>query len=127
MADYQTDGKWQMLSPSRKEVRMTTHSWRTIGQYPSLLLATLEKVVEAVIATRIAYLTKVYKPLPNNHFGARKQKSTAHVISYLQVSILDTWRGKKTLSLVSFDVRGAYNNAILAFKIRGILPPPPSK
>ena len=66
--------------------------------------------MEAVIATRIAYLTEVHKLLPNNHFGARKQKSTIHAISYLQESIFNAWRGKKTLSLVSFDVKGAYNN-----------------
>jgi hypothetical protein len=31
-------------------------------------------------------------------------------ISYLQVAIYNAWRGKKTLSLVLFDVKGAYNN-----------------
>jgi ribonuclease HI len=77
---------------------------------PISLLATLGKVMEAVIATRIAYLTEVHKLLPNNHFGARKQKSTIHAISYLQESVFNAWRGKKTLSLVSFDVKGAYNN-----------------
>ena len=77
---------------------------------PISLLATLGKIMEAVIATRIAYLTEVHKLLPNNHFGARKQKSTIHAISYLQESIFNAWRAKKTLSLVSFDVKGAYNN-----------------
>lgn len=77
---------------------------------PISLLATLGKIMEAVIATRIAYLTEVHKLLPNNHFGARKQKSTIHAISYLQESIFNAWRGRKTLSLVSFDVKGAYNN-----------------
>jgi ribonuclease HI len=74
------------------------------------LLTTLGKTMEAVIATRFAYLTEVYKLLPNNHFGARKQKSTVHAISYLQESIFNAWRGKKTLSLVSFDVKGPYSN-----------------
>ncbi|KAG9801086.1 hypothetical protein KCU95_g30, partial [Aureobasidium melanogenum] len=62
------------------------------------------------MATRLAYLTEVHKLLPNNHFGARKQKSTVLAISYLQEAIYDAWRGKKTLSLVSFDFKGAYNN-----------------
>jgi len=52
----------------------------------------------------------VHKLLPNNHFGARKQKSTVLAISYLQEAIYDAWRNRKTLSLVSFDVKGAYNN-----------------
>ncbi|KAI4793235.1 hypothetical protein E4T45_12596 [Aureobasidium sp. EXF-8846] len=77
---------------------------------PISLLATLGKVMEAVMATRIAYLTEVHKLLPNNHFGARKQKSTVLAISYLQEAIYDAWRGKKTLSSVSFDFKGAYNN-----------------
>jgi hypothetical protein len=77
---------------------------------PISLLATLGKVIEAVMATRLAYLTEVHKLLPNNHFGARKQKSTVLAISYLQEAIYDAWRGKKRLSLVSFDVKGAYNN-----------------
>lgn len=77
---------------------------------PISLLVTLGKVMEAVMATRIAYLTEVHKLLPNNHFGARKQKSTVLAISYLQEAIYDAWRGKQTLSLVSFDVKGAYNN-----------------
>ena len=77
---------------------------------PISLLATLGKVMEAVVATRISYLTEVHKLLPNNHFGVRKQKSTVLAISYLQEAIYDAWRGKKTLSLVSFDVKGAYNN-----------------
>jgi exonuclease III len=77
---------------------------------PISLLTTLGKIMEAVIATRIAYLTEVHRLLPNNHFGTRKQKSTIHAISYLQESIFNAWRGKKTLSLVSFDVKGAYNN-----------------
>jgi hypothetical protein len=50
------------------------------------------------------------KLLPNNHFGARNQKSTVLATSHLQKTIYDTWRGKKILSLVSFDVKGAYNN-----------------
>jgi hypothetical protein len=56
---------------------------------PISLLVTLEKVMEAVMATRIAYLTEVHKLLPNNHFGARKQKSTVLAISYLQEAIYD--------------------------------------
>jgi hypothetical protein len=76
---------------------------------PMSLLATLGKITEAVMAARLAYLTEVHKLLPNNHFGARKQKSTVLAISYLQEAIYDAWRGKKTLLLVSFDVKGAYN------------------
>lgn len=77
---------------------------------PRSLLATLGKVTEAVIVTRIAYLTEVHKLLPSNHLGARKQRSTVHALSYLQESIIRCVERKETLILVSFDVKGAYNN-----------------
>ena len=77
---------------------------------PISLLSTLGKLLEAVVARRIVYLTEVYGLLPNNHFGARKQRSTVHALSSLQEQIYNAWRAKKTLSLVSFDVKGAYNN-----------------
>jgi hypothetical protein len=50
---------------------------------PISLLVTLGKIMEAVMATRLAYLIEVHKLLPNNHFRARKQKSTVLAISYL--------------------------------------------
>lgn len=50
---------------------------------PISLLATLGKVMEAVIATRITYLIEVYRLLLNNHFRARKQKLIAYALSYL--------------------------------------------
>lgn len=77
---------------------------------PISLLATLSKILEAVVACRISSFTEKYQLLPNNHFGARKQKSTTHALSYLQERIMDAWRGRKTLALVSFDVKRAYNN-----------------
>jgi hypothetical protein len=39
--------------------------------------------MEAVMATRIAYLIEVYKLLPNNYFRVRKQKLIVLAISYL--------------------------------------------
>ena len=47
------------------------------------MLATLGKLMEAIMATRLAYLTEVHRLLPNNHFGARKQKLIVLAISYL--------------------------------------------
>ena len=81
---------------------------------PISLLCTLGKVMEAVIAERISFLVETKGLLPNTHFGARKQRSSTHALSYLQERIFDAWRGRKTLSLVSFDVKGAYNNVAKA-------------
>ena len=78
--------------------------WRPIS-----LLATLGKVLESVIAERISYAVETYGLLPTNHFGARKRRSAEQALLLLQEEILTAWRGRKILSLISFDVKGAYN------------------
>ena len=47
--------------------------------------------------------------LPTNHFGARKKYSAEQALVLLQKHIYKAWRARKVLSLVSFDVKGAYN------------------
>ena len=76
---------------------------------PISLLATLGKVLESVVATRIAYLAEKHNLLPQNHFGARRRRSTDQALLILTERIFEAWRRKKVLSLVSFDVKGAYN------------------
>ena len=79
-------------------------TWRPIS-----LLSTLGKVLEAVVAERISYAVETYGLLPANHFGARKRRSAEQALLLLQENIYRAWRMGKVLSLVSFDVRGAYN------------------
>lgn len=76
---------------------------------PISLLSTLGKILEATIATRISYMVEKYNLLPENHFGARRQRSSEQALNILMEKIYEAWRGKKVLSLVSFDVKGAYN------------------
>jgi hypothetical protein len=64
---------------------------------PISLLATLGKVIEAVMATRLAYLTKVHKLLPNNHFGAvLSMVGGLHGVTLLH-SIVKVWSGGEVL------------------------------
>lgn len=79
-------------------------AWRPIS-----LLSTLGKLLEAVVAERISFAVETYGLLPANHFGARKQKSAEQALLLLQERIYTAWRGRKVVSLVSFDVKGAYN------------------
>lgn len=79
-------------------------SWRPIS-----LLSTLGKILEAVIAERLSYSVETFGLLPGNHFGARKRRSTEQALLLLQEQIYKAWRARKVLSLVSFDVKGAYN------------------
>ena len=79
-------------------------AWRPIS-----LLSSLGKILEAVLADRISYMVEEHGLLPDNHFGARKRRSTEQALTVLQEQIYKAWRNKKMLSLVSFDVKGAYN------------------
>ena len=88
-------------------------------------LATLGKILESVIAERISYLVETHGLLPTNHFGARKQRSAEQALVLLQEQIYTAWRGRRVLSLISFDVKGAYNGfckerLLQRMKARGI-------
>ena len=74
------------------------------------------------MAERLSYLAETYSLLPKNQFGARKRHSTVQALSLLQEKIYDAWRDGKVLSLVSFDVKGAYNGVdrnVLLRRLRG--------
>jgi hypothetical protein len=79
-------------------------AWRPIS-----LLSTLGKILEAVVADRISYAAEAFGLLPANHFGARKRRSTEQALLLLQEHIYRAWRNRKVLSLISFDIKGAYN------------------
>ena len=87
-----------------KENYAIAKAWRPIS-----LLSTLGKVLEAVIAERISFLAEEHGLLPQNHFGARRRRSAEQALLLLQNKITETWRNKRVLSLISFDVKGAYN------------------
>ena len=76
---------------------------------PISLLPTLSKVLESIVAERISFLAEEHNLLPQNHFGARKRRSAPQALAILQERIFEAWRKKRVLSLVSFDVKGAYN------------------
>ena len=76
---------------------------------PISLLPTISKGLEAIVATRLSYLAERYSLLPTNHFGGRKQRSCEQALDVLIEKILEAWRANKVLSLVTFDVQGAFN------------------
>ncbi|PHH92210.1 hypothetical protein CDD83_8410 [Cordyceps sp. RAO-2017] len=95
-------------------------AWRPIS-----LLSTLGKILEAVVAERISYAVETHGLLPANHFGARKRRSADQALMLLQEQIYRAWRAGKVLSLISFDVKGAYNGVckerlLERMKARGI-------
>ncbi len=74
------------------------------GAYrPISLLSTLGKMLEAVMAQRLAYLSDIHSLLPYNHFGGLKQKSTIDALLVIQEKVYQAWRDKKVMSLITFD------------------------
>ncbi|KAM4061064.1 reverse transcriptase (RNA-dependent DNA polymerase) [Hirsutella rhossiliensis] len=78
-----------------------------------------------VVAERISYAVEAHGLLPANHFGARKRRSADQALVLLQERIYKAWRMGRVLSLVSFDVKGAYNGVckerlLERMKARGI-------
>jgi len=74
-----------------------------------------------------SYSNKRYLLLPNGHFGGRPQRSCEDAINKLVIANHQAWRRKRVLSLITFDVQGAFNGvfpAILGKRLRerGILP-----
>ncbi|KAJ5144474.1 hypothetical protein N7526_001982 [Penicillium atrosanguineum] len=95
------------LKKPNKENYTIAKAWRPIS-----LLATLGKLLESVIAERISHAVETYGLLPTSHFGARKQRSAEQALLLLQEQIYAAWRGRRVLSLISFDVKGAYNQGL---------------
>jgi hypothetical protein len=77
---------------------------------PISLLLTISKGLEVVIAVRLSYIAKEYSLLPKNHFGVRPKRLAEQALNVLIERIHKGWRGKRSLSLVSFDVQGAFNS-----------------
>ncbi|KAJ5101079.1 hypothetical protein N7456_007131 [Penicillium angulare] len=108
------------LKKPNKENYTIAKAWRPIS-----LLATLGKILESVVAERISHAVETHGLLPTSHFGARKQRSAEQALVLLQEQIYAAWRGRRVLSLISFDVKGAYNGVckerlLQRMKARGI-------
>lgn len=85
---------------------------------PISLLSTLSKAIEAVIAERISYLVERHGLLPLNHYGAPKRKCTTDALLTVQEKIYQSCRDKKVLSLVTFDLKGAFNGVATDILLR---------
>ena len=122
---FPTQWKQAQIIPLKKPEKgnyTIAKAWRPIS-----LLPTLGKILESVVAERISYLAETHRLLPVNHFGARKQRSAEQALILLQEHIYKAWRSKKVVSLISFDVKGAYNGVckerlLQRLQARGIPP-----
>lgn len=79
---------------------------------PISLLSTLGKALEAVVAARITYLLESQQQLPSNHFGARRSRTAEQALMTLVERVHSAWRNQEVVSLISFDVKGAFNGVV---------------
>ena len=76
---------------------------------PISLLRTISKGLERLIAQRLSEFCERTKRLSATQFGARPRRSTEQALVILVDKTYEAWRKQKVLSLVTFDVQGAYN------------------
>ncbi|KAM0742770.1 hypothetical protein ACQRIT_002947 [Beauveria bassiana] len=77
---------------------------------PIALLNTLGKVLDGVMANRLAYLADTFQLLPRRHTGGRKLTSTEHAMHMLLQRIYQAWSEGEVATLLLLDVSGAYDN-----------------
>ncbi|KAI2739170.1 hypothetical protein DTO013F2_9445 [Penicillium roqueforti] len=80
------------------------------GAYrPISLLNTLGKLLEAVMARRLSYLAEKHGLLPDTQFGGRPGRTTEQALLVLSNAIDRAWYTHKVVTLVAFDLKGAFN------------------
>jgi hypothetical protein len=80
------------------------------GAYrPISLLNTLRKLLEAVIAKRLSYYAETYGLLLDTQFGGRPGRTTEQALLILANAVDQAWLKDKVVTLVAFDLKGAFN------------------
>jgi len=78
---------------------------------PIALLNTMWKVVTAIIANHITYVTEKHQLLPANHFGGRPGRTTVDAMHLLTNKVKMAWRAGKVTAVLFLDIEGAFPNA----------------
>ena len=84
-----------------------------VGAYrPIALENTLAKLVETIVAQRLAEAAEEYHLLPWNQMGGRKNRSTLSAVRLLTDVVQTAWRARKgcVVSMLGLDLAGAFNN-----------------
>lgn len=79
---------------------------------PIALLNTLWKVLTAVVAGQLTYMTEKHQLLLGNHFGGRPGHTTTDAMHLLANTIKTSWRAGKVTSVLFLDIEGAFPNAV---------------
>jgi hypothetical protein len=76
------------------------------------LLNTMWKVLTAVLADQITFLTETHQLLPKHHFGGRPGRTTTDAMHLLTLKIKAAWQAGKVASALFLDIEGAFPNAV---------------
>ncbi|CDO74892.1 hypothetical protein BN946_scf184461.g4 [Trametes cinnabarina] len=75
---------------------------------PIALEDTSSKVMESVVARKLAALAEEHHLLPPNHFGGRPQRTTTDAILHLVQHIKDAWRKGLVTTVLFLDISSAF-------------------
>ena len=79
---------------------------------PIALLNTLWKVLTAIVASHITFLSERHQLLPSNHYGGQPGRTTTDALHFLVHKIKKTWHGGKIAAVLFLDIEGAFPNAV---------------
>jgi hypothetical protein len=77
---------------------------------PIALLNTIWKVITAIVANHIAYVTEKHQLLPANHFSSHPGRTTVNAMHLLTNKIKAVWRAGKVTLVLFLDIEGAFLN-----------------
>ena len=79
---------------------------------PIVLLNTMWKVLTAIMASHITFITEKHQLLPANHFSGRPGRTTADMLHLLMHKIKEAWHSEKVTAALFLDIEGAFLNAV---------------
>ena len=79
---------------------------------PIALLNTMWKVLTAIIAEQLTFVSEKHSLLPENHFGGRPGRTTTDTMHLLAYKIKSSWRAGKITAVLFLDIEGAFPNAV---------------
>jgi hypothetical protein len=80
--------------------------------WPIALLNTMWKVMTAIVADQITFITEKHQLLPSHHFGGRPGRTTTDAMHLLTLRIKSAWRAGKVAAVLFLDIEGAFPNAV---------------
>jgi hypothetical protein len=82
------------------------------GYRPIILLNTIGKVIESVMATRMNTILETYSLLPDNHISRYKGLSYEVVLYGIITDIYRAWQREEVAILLSLNISGAYDTVL---------------